>query len=161
MEKPPERAVLPLPGPCVDPASDARASFGPDADEGGLRVERPLDLDGDGVLDPLVTHAAFCGTGGCDFRLYVARGTCAHRVGAMFGSTPAALSERSHGLVDLQSAARNGCGGLARTESRARFDGSAYVVYEERTCSCPDEGEMEAECGPWKAASTPDEKPSK
>jgi hypothetical protein len=142
----------------VDPAADARASFGPDADEGGLRVERALDLDGDGVLDPFVTHASFCGTGGCDFRLYVARGACAHRVGAMFGSTPAARSERSNGLIELENAARNGCGGLARTEARARFDGTEYVVYEQRTCSCPDEGQTDTECESWKPVAALDDK---
>jgi hypothetical protein len=77
----------------------------------------------------------------------------------MFGSAPSAMTERSHGLVDLENAARNGCGGLARTEARARFDGTAYVVYAERACTCPDEGATDAECEPWKPATSPDGKP--
>ena len=63
-------AALALPGACVDPLVDARQRLGPDAHDGPLRVERMVDLDGDGTTDPYVTHEVFCGTGGCQTGIF-------------------------------------------------------------------------------------------
>lgn len=146
-----------MPGPCVDPLNDALDRLGPDADREGLRVERPIDLDGDGRPDPLVTHGAFCGTGGCSWHVYVDRETCAHHVGELFGVLPLARPTFVGGLVELEIAAKTGCGGMARTETRARFDGKAYSPHSMRKCRCPDETESvpdpDALCEPWRAVS--------
>jgi hypothetical protein len=141
-----------MPGPCVDPGADARRRLGPDAD-GELRVERSVDLDGDGRPDPLVTQASFCGTGGCTWHLYVGRGACAHHVGEVFGMLPLPRPVVSQGLIELEIATRDGCGGMARTESRLRFDGQTYMPYTTRKCLCPtgDEGSEDPErwCERW------------
>ena len=135
---PPLRAHdAPLPGPCVDPVPDAGARLGSDADLAGMRVDRSFDLDADGVPDPFVTHPIFCGTGGCDWNLYVQRGACAHHVGRVFAVLPLPQTLRHRGLVDLLGAARNGCAGLARTESLLVFDGDHYRIARERRCGCP------------------------
>lgn len=146
----PEAPGLVLPGACVDPGADARARFGADAAEGEMRVERAVDLDEDGVLDPFVAHPSFCGTGGCVWHLYVERGACAHWVGALFGIWPLPRAGRSHGLFELEIAARKGCAGAARSESRASFDGVRYIVTSARECHCPD---------PDKAPSSDDDTP--
>lgn len=143
-----------LPGPCVDPIEDAARIFGSDADREGMRVERTVDLDGDGELDPFVTHTSFCGTGGCNWQIYVARGTCAHHVGELFGVLPIARSARRHGLVELEITERNGCAGMARTEVRARFDGTSYAAYLSRTCRCPDEADDDAPVDPERFCET-------
>ncbi len=153
----------PLPGPCVDPVADARARLGVDADEDGVQVERAIDLDGDGVVDPFVTHSSFCGTGGCTWHLFVSRGACAHHVGSIFGVMPSSRASTAHGLVDLEIAARDGCAGMARTETRARFDGAEYVQDEVRRCVCPseppegehDDWDPDAFCEPWRPANEP------
>jgi hypothetical protein len=157
--KPSPRPVLALPGACVDPAVDAVARLGPDADAAGLRTEANVDLDGDGTLDPLITHGNFCGTGGCNWQLYVARGACGHFVGELFGVLPMVRDSVSRGLVDLEIGARDGCGGMARTETRVRFDGRAYVAAELRKCRCPeptegttDDADPEKWCDPWRKA---------
>lgn len=157
----PSRKVLALPGACVDPTADALARLGPDTDQEGARTERTVDLDGDGTLDPMVTHGSFCGAGGCSWQLYVARGACAHHVGELFGLLPTARADVTSGLVDVEIAARDGCGGMARTESRARFDGHTYVVAETRKCRCPEPSEDPTEdadpdkwCEPWRTTGT-------
>ena len=106
-----------------------------------------------------MTHTCFCGTGGCSWQLYVARGPCAHFVGELFGMQPTVQGGITHGLVDLEIAARDGCGGMARTELRARFDGRIYVSAELRKCRCPEpaeepEGDADPEkwCDPWRSA---------
>lgn len=160
---PKPKPVIALPGACVDPVNDALDRLGPDADREGIRVERTLDLDADGHVDPFVTESAFCGTGGCTWHVYVSRGACAHYVGEMFGVLPVAGLEAHGGLIDLEIGAKTGCGGMARTETRARFDGKFYVPYSMRKCRCPDEGDdakvpdPEALCEPWKAVSAPAE----
>jgi hypothetical protein len=147
-----------MPGACVNPADDTVARLGPDTDVEGLRTERTVDLDGDGTPDPMVTHGSFCGTGGCNWQLYVTRGGCAHFVGELFGLLPTVHGGVSSGLVELEIAARDGCGGMARTETRARFDGHAYVPSEIRKCRCPDSSEDGADepdpekwCDPWRS----------
>ena len=143
-----------LPGPCVDPVRDARRRLGSDADAAGVRVDA-LDLDDDGTPDPIVTHESFCGTGGCDWQLYVARGACAHFVGSMFTVWPLPQSRAHHGLVDLLAVVRNGCAGAARTEQETSFDGTRYVVVRQRSCRCPEpsdhpgEVDPDASCGEW------------
>ena len=145
-----------LPGGCVDPLSDALDRLGPDADRPGLREETSTDLDGDGQNDPFVTHP-FCGTGGCSWHLYVTRGSCAHYVGELFGMLPIPRPRTEKGLVELEIAARTGCAGMARTETRARFDGKTYVPLSARKRRCPEasdetapEPDPEALCEPWK-----------
>ena len=143
-----------LHGSCVDPQKDARLRLGPDAQGEGLRVERTSDLDDDGVLDPFVTHEVFCGTGGCDWHLYVARGPCAYHVGEIFTMLPLTLSSKRLGLFDLTGTIRNGCAGMARTDFVATFDGARYGVVRERTCTCPDVDEgaspdPDATCEDW------------
>jgi hypothetical protein len=156
--KPRPRPVLAMPGACVDPINDALDRLGPDADREGLRVEGSIDLDRDGHGDAFITHGAFCGTGGCTWHLYVTRGTCAHYVGELFGVLPLARPNAVAGLVELEIAAKTGCAGMARTETRARFDGKAYVPYSMRKCRCPDEGgeadipDPEKLCEPWRPA---------
>ena len=152
------KPVTALPGACVDPVFDALDRLGPDADRDGLRDERSLDLDSDGRSDLLLTHGAFCGTGGCTWHLYVLRGACGHYVGELFGMLPLARPERSKGLVELEVTARTGCAGMARTETRARFDGAAYVPYSMRKCRCPEEADEMAPdpdpdklCEAWRA----------
>ncbi len=164
---PPPRAVsnhpaprpapkLALPGSCVDPIHDALDRLGPDADREGLRDERGVDLDGDGQGDRFLTHGAFCGTGGCSWHLYVSRGACAHYVGELFGMLPIARPRTDKGLVELEITARTGCAGMARTETRARFDGHVYTPHSSRKCRCPEpsdetagEPDPEALCDPW------------
>lgn len=146
-----------LPGSCIDPEHDARTRLGSDAQGEGLRVERRVDLDEDGIADPFVTHEVFCGTGGCDWHLYVQRGTCAYHVGEMFAVLPLSISEKakSLGLLDLTGTIRNGCTGVARTEVVASFDGARYRIVRERTCTCPKEDEakdatdFDATCEDW------------
>jgi hypothetical protein len=147
-----------LPGACVDPARDAVARLGTDADLEGVEVRAEVDLDGDGTNDSFVTHPSFCGTGGCNWQLYVVRGPCGHFVGELFGLLPTARDGATAGLVELQITARNGCGGMARTETRARFNGRLYLPSETRECRCPDPPEDEVTddtdpdkwCEPWK-----------
>jgi hypothetical protein len=156
-----DRALLP--GACVEPTTDARRRLGEDARDGELRVEQVLDLDADGVPDPFVAHPSFCGSGGCVWQLYVSRGGCAHWVGELFGIWPLPGQGRTLGLTDLEVAARNGCAGAARTESRASFDGARYAVTATRECHCPsvvadpatedDTPDPEASCDPWSPAS--------
>ncbi|MBL8719574.1 MAG: hypothetical protein JNL79_26535 [Myxococcales bacterium] len=145
-------AALALPGACVDPLVDARQRLGPDAHDGPLRVERMVDLDGDGTTDPYVTHEVFCGTGGCRWQLYVQREGCAHHVGELFGMTPLPTEDpRKHGLLSLVVIVRAGCAGLARAEARVVFDGTRYVPVAERKCTCPTEESSPGEaCEPWK-----------
>jgi hypothetical protein len=148
---------LKLHGSCVDPESDARLRLGADAQGEGLRVEHAADLDGDGVLDPFVTHEVFCGTGGCDWHLYVARASCAVHVGELFAVLPLTTSTKSLGLFDLVGSVRNGCAGMARTDFVASFDGARYRIVRERACTCPDldEGtapDPDATCEDWHAA---------
>lgn len=107
----------------------------------------------------MVTHGSFCGTGGCSWQLYVARGDCAHHVGELFGLIPTARGEVTGGLVELEIAARDGCGGMARTELRVRFDGRAYVASETRKCRCPepsgeatDDSDPDQWCDAWRPA---------
>lgn len=154
-----------LPGTCVEPEADARRRLGADAHDGELRVERVVDLDGDGVPDPFVAHPSFCGSGGCVWQLYVSRGGCAHWVGDLFGIWPLPRDGRTQGLADLEVAARNGCAGAARTESRASFDGARYAVTATRECHCPtvadpatddDAPDPEAACDPWSPAARVD-----
>lgn len=152
-------ARVALPGACVDPLADARRRLGADADEKGVRVE-PLDLDLDGVADAMLTHEAFCGTGGCKWELYVRRDACAHWVGELFAVLPLSQPGRHHGLVDLSAVVRNGCAGMARAELRVRFDGSTYVVDRMRTCRCPDDDDRvgddvdpDRDCDAWHAPS--------
>lgn len=166
----PERAPIAaeggLPGACVEPTADGRRRLGADASDGELRVERTVDLDGDGVADPFVAHASFCGSSGCVWQLYVARGGCAHWVGELYGIWPLPREDRSHGLADLEVAARNGCAGAARTESRASFDGVRYGITTTRECHCPAAGadpatdddtvDPEAACDPWAPATRVD-----
>ena len=76
-----------LPGRCVDAVADARRRLGKDAAGEGMRVDS-IDLDLDGSPDPILTHESFCGTGGCSWPLYVARGACAYFVGSMFTVWP-------------------------------------------------------------------------
>lgn len=147
-----------MPGRCVEPSADARSRLGPDA-EGDLQIERSVDLDGDGAADPFVTHASFCGTGGCTWHLYVVRGSCAHHVGELFGLLPIARTASHGGLAELEIVMRDGCGGMARTETRVRFEGTAYVPYSTRRCRCPgpEDDPSEAEdperlCEPWAPA---------
>jgi len=149
-----------LPGSCVDPAKDTVMRLGVDADLADLQTQQNVDLDADGTLDPFVTHANFCGTGGCNWQLYVSRGSCAHFVGELFGLLPTVRDGVSRGLVELQITARNGCGGMARTETRARFDGVKYAASEVRTCRCPEASEEVTDdtdpdkwCEPWRPAS--------
>ncbi len=150
--EPKKEKKLALPGPCVDPEVDTRIRLGPDARDGVLRVERMVDLDGDGVTDPYVTHEVFCGTGGCRWQLYVERGTCGHHVGELFGMTPLPISEaRDHGLLKLGVTVRQGCAGLARFETRVRFDGTRYLPFESRACTCPKEDDPPGDqCADWK-----------
>lgn len=151
---PPGPTKVALPGPCVDPLVDARARLGPDAHDGPLRVERMVDLDGDGTTDPYVTHEVFCGTGGCRWQVYVQREGCAHHVGELFGMAPLPLEEvHTHGLRALTLVWRAGCAGLARDETRVRFDGVRYVPFARRKCTCPEEDAPPGEsCEPWKEA---------
>lgn len=149
-----------LHGSCVDPEKDARLRLGADAQGEGLRVERAADLDGDGVLDPFVTHEVFCGTGGCDWHLYVARGACAIHVGELFAVLPLATTTQRFGLFDLVGTVRNGCAGMARTDFVATFDGARYRIVRERACACPDldEGaspDPDATCEDWHPAAKP------
>lgn len=151
--KPPK---LELPGSCVDPERDARTRLGTDAQGDGLRVERNVDLDDDGVVDPFVTHEVFCGTGGCDWHLYVQRGACAHHVGELFVVLPLATKTKRFGLVDLTGTVRKGCAGMARTDVVASFDGARYRVVRERKCDCPDEDhpgvpDPDTSCEDWHA----------
>jgi hypothetical protein len=159
--RPRPKPVLALPGTCVDPVNDALDRLGPDADREGLREERSVDLDGDGNHDALITHGAFCGTGGCTWHVYVTRGTCGHYVGELFGMLPLARPTVVKGLVELEVVARTGCAGMARTETRARFDGTAYLAYSVRKCRCPEEADEaipepdpEKLCEPWRAVSS-------
>ena len=149
---PPKPPKLSLPGGCVAPESDARARLGPDAHDGALRVERIVDLDGDGITDPYVTHDVFCGTGGCRWQLYVERGPCGHHVGELFGMTPLPIAEvRDHGLLQLEVTVRQGCAGLARFETRVRFDGATYKAFQTRACTCPKEDDPPGDqCAEWK-----------
>jgi hypothetical protein len=147
-----------LPGACVDPARDAVARLGTDADLEGLETRAEIDLDGDGTNDSFLTHPSFCGTGGCNWQLYVTRGSCGHFVGELFGLLPTAREGATAGLVELEIRARNGCGGMARTETRARFNGRFYAAAETRECRCPEPPEDEATddsdpdkwCEPWR-----------
>lgn len=155
--RPVARAVAAMPGACVDPAKDAVSRFGPDADAAGVQTEVDTDLDGDGRADPMITHPSFCGTGGCTWQLYVARGACAHFVGELFGMLPSVRDSATNGLVELQISARNGCGGMARTETRARFNGQTYAASEVRNCRCPEPSEEVTDdtdpdkwCEPWR-----------
>lgn len=151
---PPIHHAASLPGACVQPETDAHDRLGPDAD-GALRVERTLDLDGDSNPDWLITHASFCGTGGCTWHVYVSRGTCGHWVGEVFGMLPMARSHVTHGLVELEIATRDGCGGMARTESRLRFDGLKYVPFSARKCRCPEGDETSEDPERWCESWTP------
>jgi len=88
---PPAKPVA-LPGACV-PVPTPDPTY-----KGGLD---DLDLDGDGTADALVE--TLCTEMGCDAVLYVRRGTCGHKVGAMFvPNQHRLLAHRSHGLHDLQ-----------------------------------------------------------
>jgi hypothetical protein len=155
-------SAVAVPGACVDPSRDARRRFGTDASDGDMRVERTIDLDEDGTPDPFVAHPTFCGTGGCLWQLYVARGGCAHWVGELFGIWPLPSDARDHGLVDLEIAARKGCAGAERTESRARFDGTRYEISAARECHCleldgtpgDDPPPSDAACDAWLPVTT-------
>lgn len=164
MSPPPPRPKpgLALPGACVDPVHDALDRLGPDADREGLRDERSVDLDGDGAPDAFLTHGSFCGTGGCTWHLYVTRGACAHYVGELFGVLPLVRVRSEKGLAELEIVARTGCAGMARTETRARFDGHVYAPHSARKCRCPEpsdepspEPDPETLCEPWKPVPPP------
>lgn len=159
--RPTPRPALVLPGDCVNPTEDAVERLGPDASGEAARVEREVDLDADGTPDQMVTHTSFCGTGGCNWHVYVMRGACGHHVGELFGLLPIARATATNGLSELELTVRSGCAGMARTELRARFDGAQYSPYETRTCRCPEPGEEGASeietdperwCDEWHAA---------
>jgi hypothetical protein len=129
--------AAPLAGPCVDVRADALRRYGPDADASRLSIEAEVDLDGDGVADPFVSDPSFCGTGGCTWELYLARGGCGVHLLEVFAVFPTALKTRHHGLADLAVTIKNGCAGLARTELVLSFDGARYVPVRQRDCTCP------------------------
>jgi hypothetical protein len=133
----PREAAAPTFGPCVDVRADALRRLGPDADVARLSIETPFDLDGDGVPDAYVSDPSFCGTGGCTWELYLARGTCGIHVLQVFAVYPTPAKTRSHGLADLGVTIKNGCAGLARTELTLAYDGARYVAVRERDCDCP------------------------
>ena len=84
----------------ANPPDDAME---PTVREDTFRTSRPLDVDGDGVMDTFVPMVP---PGRCapevDYAIYVMRGECGHHVGRVTG--PTSLGEGSHGgLRDLQT----------------------------------------------------------
>ncbi len=136
--------------PCLLAVDDALARLSA-PDEALTHAD--LDLDGDGLLDPIVTHPSSCGSGGCTWELYLSHGTCARHVGELFGVKPRQLPHVHDGLVEIAIDQRDGCAGMARVEVRAWFDGASYVAHEMRTCDCPERPDAssapDANCEEW------------
>jgi hypothetical protein len=121
---------------CVDAREDAEKrlfagekmkSLYADAE---LVVQREIDLDGDGALDPFVTSTVSCGSGGCDWVIYVEHATgCARYVGQFWGE-PTALERQPSGWVDVQLDSH---GGYQMLEW-IRYAGDRYRAYRIKRC---------------------------
>lgn len=105
----------------------------------GLRVLRNIDLDGDGVADPIV-RVVTGGNGGDDYNFYVARGDGAERVGGATGFDLRLLSACHLGYVNLESWVH--LGAYDTVVSRYRFDGAGYRPFASMEC--------EDGCSPWR-----------
>jgi hypothetical protein len=128
-------------GPCVDPIADARHRER-DPSRGAV-VRRAIDFDGDGVRDYAVAPVGTCGSGGCDWHLYVARGRCGHWVGWLRGREIAAERTVTHGFRVVHTEEWGGTSSW--TERRAEFDGTSYHSVERDCVGSP------ARCRSWRA----------
>lgn len=117
------RAVPPT--SCVDPIGDARVRLAPEPPS-ELAHRRLPDLDGDGRRDALVWESGTCGSGGCDFHVYLTNHGCPRWSGWLRGREVTALRTRHAGVRDL--AATETGGALSWTESVAEHDGELYRV---------------------------------
>jgi hypothetical protein len=138
----PVRATPPT--ACVDPLADARALLAPTTPR-DLRTSRIVDLDGDGRRDWLVWDQASCGSGGCDFHVYVTGHGCARWAGWLRGRAVTPLRTRHAGVRDLTATETGGA--LSWTDARAEHDGRIYRI-QERDCTLT-AGEDAPRCAAW------------
>lgn len=131
---------------CVDPYADARARL-EDSWVEGSRIETyesRLDLDEDGRADPILTTTFAGGSGGSTYELYFQREDCAVWAGELTTTEFQALT-KTHGAVGLMVSVQ--AGSCHWWERAARFDGTRYVIDQERECRC--RFDDAPRCGSW------------
>jgi hypothetical protein len=137
---------------CLDPESDVRTRL--EGDQRVLRTEPAVDLDGDGVTDPILTRNGYCGSGGCTWHVYRSNAGCARWIGTFFGDPTPRSSSRHAGLMDLEVFARGGWAELHDYQ----FNGSTYVRTRRRCAPrdpLPEDDFAEVHCGEWDAEDAP------
>jgi hypothetical protein len=152
------RRAAPRPS-CPTPEQDLARRAGLDVNvPWGLRfVRERLDLDGDGVADLLLSTNAQCGSGGCDWHVYLRPGACARWQGRAFGRFEGTQPGPTR-LRDLVVAPHSGA--CDAEEVVLRHDGRQYRPHASRRCRCveiqgdraprPGEG-----CTPWRPVRQP------
>jgi len=130
---------------CADPLRDARARLAPDS-WSRLVSKRLPDLDGDGRRDMLVWDDGTCGSGGCDFHVYLTNHGCPRWSGRLRGREVRALPSRHAGIRDLTATETGGA--LSWTESIAEHDGALYRI-RERQCE-ERVGKGSPRCDAWR-----------
>lgn len=137
--KPPRTAArtgAPTPADCDSPLEAARkllVAESPGSETTGAEVTEPLDFDGDGRKDAAVTFRESCGSGGCDYWLFLWDGGCARFVGKLFGQELLPRGRGPDGSLVLGTEAY--AGSVEWLEQEARRDGRGmYSVFRERTC---------------------------
>ncbi len=130
---------------CVDPLVDARTRGG---DTGAPSLDEHVDLDGHAPIDRAIALPGTCGSGGCDYALYVMHAGCGVWVGSVRGRTVAPIRHTTHGLRDL--AVVEYAGSCDVLEQRAVFDGRTYhaAPFQRCLCATPLPGETRFVCTP-------------
>ena len=93
------------PGACIDPRADAVKRA---AGNGGVPLETPIDLDGDGKPDKAIRVGLASDDRASATSLYVMRGTCGVFVGDVSASTVKLSGNRSKGLRSIEAISNNG-----------------------------------------------------
>jgi tetratricopeptide (TPR) repeat protein len=134
------RARVNLPGACGKPSPPPEDKDYGNDDEPKTNVDFEIDFDRDGVPD--VTMGRNCdGRNACEWALFVMRGACGHRVGAIRYNGIVTLDSSHNGLADVEISLDYHRSGR---DERYRFNGKEYVLYESRSC------DLDEKCEHWR-----------
>ena len=138
---------------CVDVTPDATRRLAQSGEVQRVDKTDGLDLDRDGTPDWWLRDDSQCGTGGCLYEVYLARGACGVWVGELDYFHDRLVPEADGAFPPLRSEWRDGC--CTRIDARDEYDGAAYTRTAERECQLEEDGDT-FHCGSWHAPSPPE-----
>jgi hypothetical protein len=129
----PTPSVKAVPAPAVESPAALRARLAKQFYPYGPCPDFGFDLDGDGVTDRFDAVPNSCGTGGCQYDLFVVRPDGNDRaVGRVEGLCQMfTLGPKHHGLAELDGTWSLG---VEQVKTRYRFDGRKYRAIRVESC---------------------------